>query len=306
VKNAILGFLFYLLSQAVQAQSGKPAHVPGNWSGEIKLPGRALRIGLEWAGPLIRFHSLDQNMFDIEARQETQAGDTLRLQLPSLRASFLLVPSDSLLTGYYQQGNARFPVHLARQTTPFQKPVRPQEPNFPLPYLSQDVRYQNEAAGVQLAGTFTRPGAAGRYPAVILVPGSGPNERNAHIFGHKVFLVLADYLTRQGFAVLRSDDRGVGESEGTFAEATLSDLASDVGAAARFLKGRADVNPRQIYVLGHSLGAEIGGLAALKYPEIKALVLLAGAAEPLTETIFRQTRTIYAQQGLSEKAISVN
>ncbi len=153
---------------------------------------------------------------------------------------------------------------------------RPQMPVTPYPYREEEVTFDNSEACVILAGTLTIPEGAGPFPAAVLISGSGPNDRDETIAGHKIFLVLADHLTRQGIAVLRFDKRGVGDSGGHFDQALTFDFASDVESAVRYLKTRTEADPRRIGLIGHSEGGVIAPLVAAKNHEIAFTVLLAG------------------------------
>lgn len=153
---------------------------------------------------------------------------------------------------------------------------RPQEPVGSLPYRSQEVRFENARAGIELAGTLTLPPEKGLHPAIVLVTGAGPQDRDETVAGHKPFLVLADYLTRRGLAVLRFDDRGVGESTGNFENTAIRDHASDTLAAVQYLRSRNKIDPERIGLLGHSQGGLTVPIAALDIPgQVAFLVLLA-------------------------------
>ena len=145
-----------------------------------------------------------------------------------------------------------------------------------------------------------------KHPAVLLIPGSGPNDRDETIWGHRVFLVLADHLTRQGVAVLRADDRGVGGSTGDFSSATIADFARDACAGVEYLKTRPEIDARKIGLVGHSLGANIAPLAATQSPDVAFIVLMAGASNTLAEGIHLQCQLIYRSEGASEAAIALN
>src|SRR5690606_26643774 len=162
-------------------------------------------------------------------------------------------PDGKRMTGTFTQQGMSFPLDLERTDDPPGDPgPRPQDPVEPLPYHSEDVAYENAAAGVRLAGTFTRPREPGRYPAALLITGSGPQNRDEELMGHRPFRVLADHLTRRGIAVLRVDDRGVGEGTGDFGSATSADFASDVRAGVAYLKSRGDVDPAACRPIGHT------------------------------------------------------
>ncbi|WP_341840608.1 alpha/beta hydrolase [Chitinophaga caseinilytica] len=172
---------------------------------------------------------------------------------------------------------------------------RPQEPKPKYPYHVENVYFPNRKDSLSLAGTFTRPFEPGKYPAVILISGSGPQDRNSNILGHKTFLVIADYLTRNGIAVLRYDDRGVGESTGSMKGSGIAEFTRDAGAALEYLKGRVDVDVKKIGVLGHSEGGAIGLELAAGNKDVAFLVSLAGPGVSGDELIMSQTKAILAQ-----------
>ena len=154
--------------------------------------------------------------------------------------------------------------------------VRPQTPKPPFPYRAEEVTFKNPvAAGVTLAGTLTLPTGAGPFPAAVLITGSGPQDRDQTLLGHKSFAVLADHLTRHGVAVLRYDDRGVGQSTGDFAAATSADFATDASAAVRFLLTRPEIRRDAIGFIGHSEGGMVAQIAAVNDADLDFIILLA-------------------------------
>ena len=153
---------------------------------------------------------------------------------------------------------------------------RPQEPKPPYPYYAEEVVFENEKHGVRLAGTLTLPLSKGPFPAVALCTGTGPQDRDETAFGHKPFFLLADYLTRLGIAVLRVDDRGVGNSTGSFSEATSEDFASDALAGIEYLKTRKEIAPDKIGLLGHSEGGLIAPIVAAHSRDVAFVVMMAG------------------------------
>ena len=203
---------------------------------------------------------------------------------------------------------------LARQAqettqTPESEPViRSQEPKGALPYSEEEVSYPNpNAQGVQLAGTFTKPRTDAPVPAVLLISGAGPQDRNEAVAGHKPFLVLADYLTRHGLAVLRTDDRGVGQSTGDFRSATTKDFASDAEAGVRYLMTRKDVNQKHIGLIGHGEGAIVAPMVATKMPQdIAFLVLLGGTAVTGEKVLLAQTARAEAAAGVPPEQIDAD
>lgn len=164
-------------------------------------------------------------------------------------------------------------------------PRRPQTPSLPLPYAVEQVAFGNAGSRIRLSGTLTLPPGPGPHPAIVLVPGSGPVDRDGSVLGHQFYLVLADHLTRQGFAVLRSDKRGLGKSGGDFAAATTFDFASDIEAALAFLRSRPGIDTRRIGLAGHSEGGLVGAIVAVRDPALSFLVLMAGNGVPMRDII---------------------
>jgi pimeloyl-ACP methyl ester carboxylesterase len=181
---------------------------------------------------------------------------------------------------------------------------RPQEPTKPYPYREEEVGYGNKKAGVKLAGTLTLPRSDGPFPAVLLITGSGPQDRNATVAGHRPFLVLADYLTRRGIAILRMDDRGVGGSTGSVMESTSADFAEDVLLGVEYLKARQEINPRQIGLIGHSEGGAVAPLAASRSTDIAFIVLMAGPGLLGEKLAQLQRESIARASGIPEAKIA--
>lgn len=193
-----------------------------------------------------------------------------------------------------------FPAHHFEQ----QQPPRPQEPKRPFPYLEQNVYYSNpDAPDVELAATFTRPKEGGPFPTVLLLTGAGPQDRDETMWGHKPFLVLSDYLTRRGIAVLRVDDRGTGKSTGDYNSATTKDFASDAEAGVHYLMSRTDVDQEHIGLIGHGEGAIIAPMVAVRMPQVAFIVLLAGTAVPGEQVLLEQTERGEAAAGIPREQI---
>ena len=181
--------------------------------------------------------------------------------------------------GTWSQGGRKVPLTLKKQVTELEKvnvwENRPQRPVEPFPYDAEKVNFENKVDDLTLAGTLTIPRKPGRHPAVILISGSGPQDRDQSLMEHKPFLVLADYLTRRGIAVLRYDDRGTSKSTGKFKGATTEDFASDAAAAVEFLKSHARVNPNEIGLAGHSEGGLIAPMVVGFRDDVAFVCLLA-------------------------------
>jgi len=189
---------------------------------------------------------------------------------------------------------------LAAGETAAKELKRPQEPKPPFPYESVEVTFENKAANATLAGTLTLPKGSGPFPCVVLVTGSGPQDRDEALLGHRPFLVLSDYLTRHGLAVLRYDDRGVAKSTGKFATATSDDFADDALAGLEFLKTRKEIDAKKIGIAGHSEGGLIAPMCAAKSKDVAFIVLLAGTGIRGAELLPIQSKLIAVASGTPE------
>jgi uncharacterized protein len=282
--------------------------VAGSWTGRLDLPGAPLDVGVTLTStPEALSGTLDvpaQGVVGLPLEGVTVDGATVRFAVPELPrdAAFsgTLAADASTISGSFTQAGMRFPLVLRRGTVAVQE--RPKEPRPPFPYSVEDVTYRGPAC--DLAGTLTRPAGPGPFPAVLLVPGSGAHDRDETVAGHKLFLLLADTLTRAGTAVLRVDDRGVGGSAGTTAAPTYDDLVADIGAGLAFLRGRPEVDPARVGLLGHSEGGYLAPLAALRLPGAVAFaVLLAGPAVSGEDVLVEQNRLILTASGQSEEQV---
>lgn len=194
--------------------------------------------------------------------------------------------------GIYKEGGIEMVLNLKKGTIKIEDSRRPQEPVKPYPYYEEEVIFKNNEANISLAGTLTLPNTKGKFPVVILISGSGPQDRDESFMGHKPFLVLSDYLTRQGIGVLRFDDRGIGESTGNFGKATTEDFSKDVLSAIAYLKTRNDVDIKNIGLMGHSEGGIIAPLAANNSKDVAFMVLLASTGISGTELSVMQSKTL--------------
>jgi hypothetical protein len=201
------------------------------------------------------------------------------------------------IAGDFTQGGQTFPFTRGREAVAEVK--RPQEPKLPLPYRTEEVTFPN--GDITLAGTLTMPESGGPFAAVVLVTGSGPEDRDEAVFSHRPFLVLSDHLTRAGIAVLRYDDRGFGKSTGNFATATTEDFAKDALAAVRYLNGREEIAGDRVGILGHSEGGLIAPLAATQSKDVAFVVMLAGPGVPGSEILPAQTGRILLASGASKE-----
>ncbi|WP_417449371.1 alpha/beta hydrolase family protein [Kordiimonas sp.] len=232
---------------------------------------------------------------------------TLHFTVPAVSGSFngSFVSTDQPVVGMWQrQGQDTTGITFTRTADKAAQAKRPQMPQPPFPYKAEDVSITNAAApGVTLAGTLTVPEGKGPFPAAVLISGSGPQDRDQTLLGHKPFAVLADYLTRKGIAVLRYDDRGFAKSTGDFGPSTSADFATDANAAFAFLQAREDIKADAIGFIGHSEGGLVAPVAAKSNPELAYIVFLAAPAIKTRELLVTQRRTISLSNGADEADI---
>lgn len=200
------------------------------------------------------------------------------------------------MTGKWAQGNDSVLLEFKRSDEVLEL-RRPQNPVKPLPYKEEEVSFQNQAGTATLAGTLTVPPGAGPFPAALLISGSGPQNRDEFLVGHRPFLVLADALARKGLVVLRYDKRGLGKSTGDYANATTEDFAGDAAVALAYLKGRKEVSPERTGVVGHSEGGLIAPMLAGK-GGVAWIVLLASPAQTGEKTMLAQSKAIADAAGM--------
>ncbi|MEM9144448.1 MAG: alpha/beta fold hydrolase [Bacteroidota bacterium] len=234
--------------------------------------------------------SPDQGAKGIPVTSTQFKNDSLTITVAPIGVVYKAKWMGSEFQGTFTQGGLQIPLRLTREAV--KKSKRPQDPEPPYPYLEEEVQFPNEKAGITLAGTLTFPQGEGKFPAVVLISGTGPQDRNEELVGHKPFLVLTDHLTRNGIAVLRFDDRGFGQSTGDFAAATTADFATDVSAAVSFLRTRKEIDPTTIGLVGHSEGGLIAPIVASESDTIAFIVMLAGTGIPGNELLALQGRLI--------------
>lgn len=293
----------------LNAQTGE-AVVVGEWTGTLDAGGTKLAIVFHIeAGPDGSFtgslDSPDQGAFGIPVSGVRVDGDEITFEVAAARAEYrgTVAGDGESLSGVWSQGGATLPLDLRKDGDGrSERPPRPQEPSEPLPYDVEEVTIRHEAAGIELAGTLTTPRGPGPFPAAVLVSGSGPQDRDESIAGHKPFLVLADHLTRAGIAVLRYDDRGAGRSTGVHATATTEDFAADALAAVAFAVAQPRVAGDRVGIVGHSEGGLVGPMAAARSDDVAFVVMLAGPGVTGLEILLEQGRLI-ARAGGSDPAV---
>jgi len=289
------------------AISGFSQDINGSWSGVLDAMGNKL--------PLVINISENDGNYSATMDSPTQGAkgipigtvnfenEKLTFAIPNMAIEYEGIMQADSIAGTFKQGSMAFPLNLKKTDEVF-TPVRPQEPKPPYPYISEDVTFENKLAEVTLAGTLTMPSSGNNFTAVILISGSGSQDRNEEIMGHKPFLVVADYLTRHGIAVLRYDDRGFAQSTGDFMSATTADFATDTESAVEYLKSRKEINPNKIGLMGHSEGGIIAPMIAARSKDIGFIVMLAGTGLRGYEIILTQVEELYKVAGVPANQIS--
>jgi len=304
----IIGSAFFIVS--AQGQVTSVSGIEGIWEGKLKVLETELRIVFKIYknsdGTLIAtLDSPDQGVTGIPVEEVIFKDNILRLEVKSAGGVFEGKVSEDFLVieGEWKQSGQTLLLTVKRVDKAVEI-LRPQEPKRPYPYNEKKVAYTNLKAGVKLGGTLTLPPDKGVFPAVLLISGSGLQDRNETVFGHRPFLVLADYLTRQGIAVLRVDDRGARESTGIFSQATSEDFASDVLAGIEYLKTRKEINPEQIGLIGYREGGLIAPVVAVKSADVAFIVLMAGTGLTGEDILYLQSDLISKAMGVNEQEIA--
>ena len=282
----------------------KPSDIDGAWMGSLDTGAVKLRVVFHIVntedGLTATLDSPDQGAKDIPINSVTRDGVKLKIESKIIDGVFegTIAADLSSIDGKWTQGGGTLPLLLKRVKDQAELELkRPQNPVKPYPYREDEVTYDNKEQNVTLAATFTIPQGTGPFPAVLLITGSGPQDRDETLLGHKPFLVLSDYLTRHGIAVLRADDRGVGKSAGVFAKATTADFATDAEAGVAYLKTRVEVNPHKIGLIGHSEGAVIAPMVAARNKDVAFIVMMAGTGVPGDQVLVAQSEAIQVASG---------
>jgi pimeloyl-ACP methyl ester carboxylesterase len=278
----------------------------GKWHGDIDIMGQAL-------GVMVEFRSIANELkATIDIPMQNAKGLNLKIvRFESPKVHFELQGGPGLaifegelkkdsINGSFLQAGISGSFHLARG----ESVKEDNAPEEPVPYKQEEVVFYNDT--LKFAGTLTLPPKVGRHPAVVMITGSGPQNRDEELFGFKPFRMIADHLTRNGIAVLRYDDRGVGGSTGNTMQSTTSDFANDVVAAVRFLQSRPDINPKQIGLCGHSEGGIVAPLAATRHKDIGFIILISGTGVDGMSILLAQAELIARANGTPEANIKEN
>lgn len=302
----IFRLAFFLGTLIASAQD-----ISGTWKGALKVQGMELPLAFnisQTEGTLTAtLDSPQQNAFGIPIDETTFKNNELTIIQTQAGIEYKAILTDGVFKGTFKQAGQVFPLDLMKGEKVVKKD-KPQEPKKPYPYASEEVTFENATAGnIKLAGTLTLPKDVKNPPVVILITGSGAQNRDQELLGHKTFLVLSDHLTRQGIAVLRYDDRGTAESEGDFSAATSFDFASDVEAAMTYLQTRSDlVDVDKIGLVGHSEGGLIAPIVAARNKKVAFCVLLAGPGVSGREILQTQSKRAAELEGIPAEDVATS
>ncbi|WP_045032103.1 alpha/beta hydrolase family protein [Draconibacterium sediminis] len=295
----LLLILFCGLNQA-DAQN-----LNGYWVGKVNLPTLKITTSFhvsedESGKPIITLSVLEDGTKDLPCELIKVTTDSMVIYTPKNDHTYSGVfQNDTTIKGEWSKNGINTPLNLVKtDEVPILK--RPQIPQPPFPYLIEDVEYVNTESGYKLAGTLTCPDTTSPCPAVVMITGSSAQDRDETIYGHKLFWVIADYFARNGIAVLRVDDRGVGGSEGNISTATSKDFAGDVLAGVELLTTRKEIDPQNIGLIGHSEGGLIAPIAATKSKDIAFIVMMAGPGTVGEQILKEQNALALEAAGLPE------
>jgi len=291
-------------------------NITGTWQGALHIHGNEIpvvfHIAKDSTNKLVAsFDSPSQHAFNLPCNEVIIKEDSVILRMAVLNGKYagVLSKDEKQVTGLWFQGAGSLPLTINKtsDSATVKELKRPQTPKPPYPYHSMDVVYLNAAKNIQYGATLTYPEldstkhypTVTTYPAVILITGSGQQDRDETIFNHKSFAVIADYLTKRGFAVMRVDDRGIGKTTGIYDTSTTVDFAKDVEASLDFLEKQPQVNKEKIGLIGHSEGGMIAPMVADARKEIKFIVLLAGPGIPIIDLMQLQIEAVSSSEGKS-------
>jgi uncharacterized protein len=306
-----INLAIFLLMPLAASFGQNTADLKGNWLAVIDLNGIKMRLVVKVSKTAdvftAKFDSIDQGVSDLAIETITQQEKVVRFEAKKYGISYegMLNEKGDEIKGTFKQGGSALPL-IFKRVGEIPKISRLQEPQKPYPYDEEEVSYKNLKDDVKLAGTLTLPRTGRPHPAVILITGSGGQDRNETVAGHRPFLVLADYLTRKGIAVLRVDDRGVGGSDSGSPTATSENYAGDVLAGVTYLLGRKEINPQSIGLIGHSEGGMIAPMVAAHSKDVAFIIMLAGPGQTGEDVIYTQTELLQKADGTSQNVIANN
>ncbi len=285
--------------------------ITGKWYGDIKTPTGELPLEINISktenGYSTTMDSPTQKAFGIPITTTTFENSVLIFAIPAGKVSYEgTFNKDNKIVGFFSQRGQKFSLSFDRIKNEKAALIRPQEPKKPYPYYTEDITFENKKDGITLAGTLTLPNKEGNFPVVVLITGSSPQNRDEEILGHKPFLVIADYLTRNGIGVLRYDDRGTASSKGNYETATTLDFSYDAEAAVTYLLSRKEINKKKIGLIGHSEGGVIAPIVASRNKNVSFIALLAGTGLRGDKLLLLQQELVAKDAGAKDEDIKKN
>ena len=314
-QNTSLPLVFSRTTTPVKTEHkpAKASDIDGAWMGTLDLGAVKLRVVFHIVntedGLVATLDSPDQGQKGLPTTSVARDGANLKIEARAIGGVYegKIAADLSSIDGAFTQMGASHPLLLKRVKDQAELELkRPQNPAKPYPYREEEVSYENKGQNVTLAATLTIPEGKGPFLAVLLITGSGPQDRDESLMGHKPFLVLSDYLTRHGIAVLRADDRGTGKSSGNFATATTADFATDAEAGVAYLKTRSEVDPHKIGLIGHSEGGVVAPMVAARNKDVSFIVLMAGTGVPGDQVLEAQGKAIDVASGKDANEAALN
>lgn len=305
----LFGIVFLFSSLIVNSQNQENIYLKGTIDANPEFIEIILIVDNSDTIPQSALYIQEQFIFDMKAQKTELRNDSLSIKFKKMSAEYNAVwnADSSFYEGYWIQGGKQFPTNLKKidksETANFE---RPQTPNPPFDYVIKDYKIENKKGNCVLAGTLTIPDTVGVYPLVILISGSGAQDRDEQIAGHKPFLIIADYLTKNGIAVFRYDDRGVFESTGDMMNSTTYDFMTDALTIVKFFENNQNIDNTKIGVAGHSEGGIIAMMLAAKYPkDIDFIISLAGPGVDSKSLLLTQIAAISRAEGIDEESIKI-
>ncbi len=300
----------FFISILTLSQINAQKEILGYWSGKLKM----LSIELDFQINVTKTNKSLNGFISIPTQKVnefklpvfTYKKNQIHFELPSSAgtANFDGKLKTDSINGSLLQAGMKGTFSLVKTTKPIVQNQPTEQIDEPIPYFKDDVAFKN--GRVLLTGTLTTPKAEGKFPAIILLTGNGPQDRDEDIFGFKIFKIIADYLTRKGFAVLRYDDRGVGGSTGNTMQSTTEDFSNDALAAIEFLKKQSNIDRTKIGLLGHSEGSQIAELASVNSKDVSFIVLISGNGVDGGKALIEQQKLILKASGVSDSLIAQN
>ncbi len=301
-----------LLFFCSQFYFGFSQKIEGNWHGDLAVSGQTIELILHltkngtnyesnWDVPI-------QGAKGMPSSTTIVNGNNLEIDIKGIQAGFSGVASVdySKIEGNWKQGGLNFPLVL-KPLNPEDAPkeiTKTQTPKPPYSYESEDITYVGSKTGLTYGATYSYPKNTKNFPVLILITGSGQQDRDETLMGHKPFAVIADAFTKNGYGVLRIDDRGIGKSTGNFKESTSEDFANDVEEHLAYIKTKPNINLKKIGLLGHSEGGIIAPMVAARNKDISFLILLAAPGIPISELMTNQNKDVLKSTGIDDEVIS--